>query len=35
MKPGKKYQTKRAVLLLADGTRFDGEGLGASGDRAR
>ena len=30
MKPGKKYQTKRAVLLLADGTRFDGEGLGAA-----
>ncbi len=31
MKPARKYQTKRAVLLLADGTRFDGEGLGASG----
>jgi carbamoyl-phosphate synthase small subunit len=30
VKPGKKYQTKRAVLLLADGTRFDGEGLGGS-----
>jgi hypothetical protein len=30
VKPGKKYQTKRAVLLLADGTRFDGEGLGAA-----
>ena len=28
MKPGKKYQTKRAVLLLADGTRFEGDGLG-------
>jgi carbamoyl-phosphate synthase small subunit len=27
---GKKYLTKRAVLLLADGTRYDGEGLGAS-----
>jgi carbamoyl-phosphate synthase small subunit len=26
--PGKKYQTKRAVLLLADGTRFEGDGLG-------
>ncbi len=28
MKPGRKYQTKRAVLLLADGTRFEGDGLG-------
>jgi carbamoyl-phosphate synthase small subunit len=28
VKPGKKYQTKRAVLLLADGTRFEGDGLG-------
>ena len=28
MKPAKKYQTKRAVLLLADGTRFEGDGLG-------
>jgi carbamoyl-phosphate synthase small subunit len=28
VKPARKYQTKRAVLLLADGTRFDGEGLG-------
>ncbi len=28
MNPGKKYQTKRAVLLLADGTRFEGDGLG-------
>jgi carbamoyl-phosphate synthase small subunit len=26
--PGKKYQTKRAVLVLADGTRFEGDGLG-------
>jgi carbamoyl-phosphate synthase small subunit len=30
VKPARKYQTKRAVLLLADGTRFDGEGLGPS-----
>ena len=28
MKPGRKYQTKRAVLLLADGTRFEGDGIG-------
>lgn len=28
MKPARKYQTKRAVLLLADGTRFEGDGLG-------
>ncbi len=31
MNPAKKYQTKRAVLLLADGTRFDGDGLSAEG----
>jgi carbamoyl-phosphate synthase small subunit len=30
VKPARRYQTKRAVLLLADGTRFDGEGLGPS-----
>jgi carbamoyl-phosphate synthase small subunit len=28
VKPGRKYQTKRAVLLLADGTRFEGDGIG-------
>jgi len=28
VKPRREYQIKRAVLLLADGTRFDGEGLG-------